>query len=119
MSPNRSLAIGGKNLEYHDLQKTKVTDLREMVKENMPDVKGAVGLKKDELVKMLADHLGIAEPHKHVEKGLGKRAIKANIREMKVKRQAALEAKEADELKKWRRLIHREKRKLRRMMHLS
>ena len=106
-------------MDYHDLQKTKVTDLREMVKEQMPDQTGVVGLKKDELIKLLADHLGIEEPHKHVEKGLGKRAIKAGIREMKLKRQAALEAGDSAELKKWRRRIHREKRKLRRMMQLS
>ena len=106
-------------MEYHDLQKTKVTDLREMMKEKMPDMKGIIGLKKDELIEKLADHLDIQQPHKHVESGLGKRAIKAGIREMKVKRQAALAAGDSSEWKKYRRLIHREKRKLRRMMQLS
>ena len=106
-------------MEYHDLQKTRVVDLREMMKEHLPEVKGITGLKKDELIEQLADKLGIEKPHKHVAAGLGKRAIKAEIRELKLKRQAALEAKDYDELKKFRRQIHRRKRRLRRMMDLS
>ena len=106
-------------MEYHDLQKTRVVDLREMMKEQLPQVTGVVALKKDELVEMLAEHMGIEKPHKHVAAGLGKRAIKAEIRDLKVKRQAALEAKDGEELRKYRRLIHRRKRKLRRMMQLS
>ena len=106
-------------MDYHDLQKTRVADLREMVKERMPEVEGVIGKKKDELVDLLAEHLGIEKPHKHVAAGLGKRRIKARIRELKVQRQAALEAGDHAELKKQRRLIHREKRKLRRLMQLS
>jgi len=106
-------------LEYHDLQKTRVADLREMVKEKMPDVQGVIGKKKDELVDLLAEHLGIEKPHKHVAFGLGKRKIKAEIRELKKTRQAALEAGDHAELRKQRRLIHRQKRKLRRLMQLS
>ena len=106
-------------MEYHDLQKTRVADLRDLMKEHLPDVKGLTGLKKDELIEQLAAKLGIEKPHKHVATGLGKRAIKAEIRDLKVKRQAALEAKEYDELKKFRRQIHRRKRRLRRMMSLS
>jgi len=106
-------------MDYHELQKTRVADLREMMKEHLPEVEGVIGLKKEELVLQLADKLGIEQPHKHVAAGLGKRAIKAEIRELKVKRQAALEAKDADELKKYRRLIHRRKRRLRRMLEFS
>ena len=106
-------------MDYHELQKTRVADLRDMMKEHLPDVTGLTGLKKDELVEQLAVKLGIEKPHKHVAAGLGKRAIKAEIREFKLKRQAALEAKDYEELKKYRRLIHRRKRRLRRMMDLS
>jgi hypothetical protein len=106
-------------MEYHDLQKTRVADLREMVKEKMPQVQGVVGKKKEELVDLLAEHLGIEKPHKHVARGLGKRRIKAVIRGMKEKREAALAAGDRAELKKQRRLIHRQKRKLRRLMQLS
>ena len=106
-------------MDYHELQKTRVTDLRDMMKEHLPDVTGLTGLKKDELVEQLAVKLGIEKPHKHVAAGLGKRAIKAEIRELKLKRQAALESNDYEELKKFRRQIHRRKRRLRRMMGLS
>nr|MEE4266723.1 hypothetical protein [Candidatus Krumholzibacteria bacterium] len=106
-------------MDYHDLQKTRVGDLRDMMKEHLPQVTGVVALKKEELVDMLAEELGIEKPHKHVAAGLGKRTIKAEIRQLKEKRQAALEASDTAELKKYRRLIHRRKRKLRRMMQLS
>lgn len=103
-------------MNYHDLQKTRVNDLREMIKENFPDVLGVVGLKKEEMVNMLADKLGIEKPHKHVAAGLGKRAIKAEIRELKVQRESAKEENNNDDVVKFRKLIHRNKRKLRRMM---
>lgn len=106
-------------MEYHDLQKTRVIDLREMMKEHLPEVTGVTAKKKEELVDLLAEKLGIEKPHKHVAAGLGKRAIKAEIRELKLKRQAALEAKDSQELQKYRRLIHRRKRRLRRMMQQS
>jgi hypothetical protein len=106
-------------MDFHELQKTRVADLREMMKEHLPDVEGVIGLKKEDLVDQLADKLGIEKPSKHVAAGLGKRAIKAEIRDLKIKRQAALEAHDAQELKKYRRQIHRRKRRLRRMMDLS
>jgi len=106
-------------MEYHDLQKTRVADLREMMKEHLPEVTGVTALKKDELVTQLAAKLGIEEPHKHVAAGLGKRAIKAEIRELKQKRAAALAAGDGNELKKYRRLIHRRKRRLRRLMQFT
>jgi hypothetical protein len=106
-------------MDFHELQKTRVADLREMMKEHLPDVEGVIGLKKEDLVDQLADKLGIEKPSKHVAAGLGKRAIKAEIRDLKVKREAALEAHDHAELKKYRRKIHRRKRRLRRMMNLS
>lgn len=106
-------------MDFHELQKTRVNDLREMMKEHCPEVVGVVGMKKEELVEALAEKLGIEKPHKHVAAGLGKRGIKAEIRELKVKRQAALEAKNSDDLKQFRRQIRRRKRRLRRMMQLG
>jgi len=103
-------------MNYHDLQKTRVNDLREMIKENFPDILGVVGLKKEEMVNMLADKMGIEKPHKHVAAGLGKRAIKAEIQELKVQREAAKDERNNEDVVKFRKLIHRNKRKLRRMM---
>lgn len=106
-------------MDYRDLQKTRVADLREMVKEKLPAVQGVIGMKKEQVVDLLAEHLGIEKPHKHVAAGRGKRAIKAHIRELKVKRQEALAAGDREELHKQRRLIHRQKRRLRRLMQLG
>ncbi len=105
-------------MEYHDLQKTRVADLRDMVKEKMPEVQGVIGMKKEQIVDLLAEHLGIEKPHKHVASAWASAKIKAEIRELKQARQAALEAGDQAELKKQRRLIHRRKRRLRRLMQL-
>lgn len=106
-------------MEFHELQKTRVSDLREMMKQHCPEVVGVVGLKKEQLIDALAEKLGIEKPHKHVAMGLGKRKIKAEIRQLKVQRQAALQAKDAVELRKFRRQIHLRKRRLRRLMQLG
>lgn len=103
-------------MQYHDLQKTRVADLRIMVKEHFPEVLGVIGLKKEEMVDMLAEKLGIEKPHKHVAAGLGKRAIKAEIRELKVQRESAKERGEKQEVAKFRKEIHRRKRHLRKLM---
>ena len=106
-------------MDYHDIQKTRVTDLRVMAKEHLPDVKGLSGLKKEDLVNMLAEKLGIEQPHKHVAAGMGKRVIKAKIRELKKERVAAMEAGQVEDLRRVRKEIHRRKRRLRRMMQLD
>ena len=36
-------------MEYHDLQKTRVGDLREMYKEHFPNAQGVIGMKKEEM----------------------------------------------------------------------
>jgi hypothetical protein len=102
-------------MDWHELNKTRVKDLRDMMSEHLPDVTGVTAMKKDQLVELLAEKLEIEKPHKAVAKGLGKGAVKAKIKELKVLRQQALEAKDPVELKKQRRAIHRLKRKLRRM----
>jgi hypothetical protein len=106
-------------MEFHELQKTRIADLREMAKEKCPEVKGVIGLKKEQLVDLLAERLGIEKPHKHVRAGLGKRAIKAQIRTLKAARVEALANGDHEALKKARRDIHRRKRRLRRMMSLK
>jgi hypothetical protein len=105
----------GGTMDWHELNKTRVKELREMMGEHLPDVTGITAMKKEEIVELLAEKLGIEKPHKTVAKGTGKGAIKAKIGELKMLRQQALEAKDQAELKKQRRAIHRLKRKLRRM----
>jgi hypothetical protein len=102
-------------MDFHELQKTRVTDLRNLAREKCPEIKGVIGLKKDQLVDLLAERLGLERPHKYVQAGLGKRAIKAEIRQLNAVRLEALAKHDHEALKKARRDIHRRKRRLRRM----
>jgi len=105
-------------MDWNELQKHKVADVRELMKEHMPEITGITQMKKDELVELLAEKLGIERPHKVVT-GLDKTAIKARLRDLKAKRQAALEAGDKVDLHRRRRQIHRLKRKLRKAASLS
>jgi len=105
-------------VDWHELNKNRVVDLRDLMKEHLPEVTGITQMKKDQLVELLAEKLEIASPHKVVE-GINKAAVKAEIRALKLKRDAALESHDHAELKKQRRTIHRLKRKLRRAMSLT
>jgi hypothetical protein len=105
-------------MDWHELEKMKVTDLRELAKEKT-ELEGVTGLHKDQLVEELATVMGIEKPHKVIEAGQGKRRIKAQIRELKVAREQALAAGNAQELRKLRRKIHGLKRRLRGMAHLT
>ena len=100
-------------MDWHELNKTRVADLREMMKQQMPDVTGVIAMKKEELVERLAAHLGVERPHKVVV-GIDKTAVRGKIKDLKKMRQQALEAQDPVGLKKQRRAIHRLKRRLRR-----
>ncbi|MBK8165712.1 MAG: hypothetical protein IPK64_07045 [bacterium] len=106
-------------MDFHELQKTRIADLRTMAKEKCPDVTGLIGLRKDELVDLLAERLHIERPHRHVVPGLGKRAIKAEIRRLKATRLDALASGDREALHTTRQAIHRRKRKLRRLASLG
>ena len=102
-------------MDFHELQKTRIADLRELARVKCPEVKGVVGLRKEQLVDLLAERLGLEKPHKHIQAGLGKRAIKAQIRQLKAAWLDAFEKHDHDALKLARRAIHRRKRRLRRL----
>ena len=104
-------------MDWHELEKMRVSDLRELAKEKT-ELEGVSGLHKDELVEKLASALGIPRPHK-VAEGAGKLAIKQQIRGLKEERQKALDARDSEQLRRVRRNIHGLKRKLRRMAHLT
>lgn len=99
---------------YEDLHGKTVAQLREIAEGIDHDaVRGYTTMHKPELVKGLCTALGI-EAHEHHEVvGVDKRAIKARIRELKARREKALEAGDSTELKQIRRKIHRLKRTLR------
>jgi hypothetical protein len=104
-------------MDWHELEKMKVTDLREMAKDKT-SLEGVVGMTKEHLVEELAKVLGIPKPHK-VSVGREKSATKKQIRETQSKVAAALEQKNHVQAKLLRREIHHLKRKLRRQAKVA
>jgi hypothetical protein len=99
---------------YEELHGLTVAALREVAKDIEHDeLHGYTTMHKEQLLLALCKALGL-EAHVHHEVvGINKKATKAEIRDLKVKRLAALEAKDGAELKRIRLRIHRLKRKLR------
>jgi len=95
-----------------ELKHKTVADLREIAKGVEHDaVQGYTQMNKEHLIGALAKALGIQHTH-HDVVGVDKASIKARIRELKAKRQAALDAHNNAELKTVRRTIHRLKRQI-------
>ena len=105
-------------MDWQELNKKRVADLRDLMKEHRPNLQGVMSMKKEQLVALLAETLGIEEPHKVVV-GIDKTAVKSKIKEHAALRQAALEAGDHAELKVQRRKIHHLKRQLRKAMNVS
>jgi hypothetical protein len=100
---------------YHDLKGKTIQELRDIAKgvENQEAVQGYSQLNKEHLLPALCKALGI-DPHEHHDVvGIDKPAIKAKMRELKTKRDAALEARDGETLKNIRRQIHRLNRQIR------
>jgi hypothetical protein len=99
-------------MDYHELEKTTVSKLREMAKEQDPELKGISGMKKQELVDLVASKMGIAVPHKIVA-GVDKATLKSQIRACKAERDAAIQSRDRAKLKETRRRLHGLRRSLR------
>ena len=99
-------------LTIEELKHKNISELREIAKDlDHEAVQGYTQLNKEHLVIALAKALGIQHTH-HDVVGVDKASIKKRIRELKVKREAALSAHNHGELKAVRRNIHRLKRQI-------
>jgi hypothetical protein len=97
---------------YEQLKHKTVAELREIAKGNEHEaLQGYTQLNKDHLLVALSKALGIQHEH-HDVVGVDKAAIKAQIREVKKKRDEALTAHDRAQLKIARRTIHRLKRRI-------
>ncbi len=97
---------------YEQLKHKTVAELREIAKgEEKEVVQGYTQMNKEHLITALAKALGIKHEH-HEVVGVDKASIKARIGEMKKKRDEALSAHDAAQLKVARRTIHRLKRQI-------
>ena len=101
-------------MDLHELETKTVNDLREMAAK-YEDIKGVSGLKKDQLIDILCEKLGI-DQHVHVPTGIGRRKIKARIRALRKKRDEALQAHDAAALADVRGEIKSNRRKLKRLI---
>jgi hypothetical protein len=99
---------------YHDLRGMTVQQLRDIAKQTGHEaVQGALQMNKDHLLPALCKALGIDAHEHHAAAGIDKAAIKAKMRELKKKKQAALEAHDHDTLRSVRRHIHSLNRQIR------
>ena len=97
---------------FEELKHKTVAELREMAKGIEHDaVQGYTQMNKEHLVVAISKALGIQHEH-HEVVGVDKAAIKARIRQLKVKRETALAAHDHAQLKAVRRNIHRLKRQI-------
>jgi DNA-binding ferritin-like protein len=100
------------------LDKMTVTELREIAKD-IPEITGAHGMKKPELLAAIKEAKGIVEePGKKAappkpKVAVSKADLKAMIRGLKTKRRQALEAKDKQMAERFRRKISKLKKKTR------
>jgi hypothetical protein len=113
----READTGGRAVDLKTIQKMTADKLRDELTK-YPDVTGVSALKKDKLVALLCDKLGI-DMHAHAAAAIDKTAIKKAIRALKKERDAATVAKDLKHATEIRHKIHREKHRLRRAIQLA
>jgi hypothetical protein len=97
---------------FEQLKHKTVAELREIAKGSEHEaLQGYTQLNKEHLIVAIAKALGIQHEH-HDVVGVDKAAIKAQIKELKKKREEALNAHDHGQLKVVRRTIHRLKRRI-------
>ena len=99
---------------YHELKGKTIQELREIAKDVQHDaVQGYSQMNKEHLLPALCTALSIPVHEHHDVVGIDKPAIKAKMRELKKKRDEALEAGDNGLLKSVRRQIHGLNRQIR------
>ena len=97
---------------YEELKNKTVAELREIAKDIEHEaVQGYTQLNKEHLLVAISKALGLKHEH-HDVVGVDKASIKARMRELKTKREAALAAHDHAQLKVVRRTLHRLKRRI-------
>jgi len=101
---------------YHELKQKTIQELRDIAQgvENQDAVQGFSQMNKDHLLPALCKALGIDAHEHHEIVGIDKPAIKAKMRELREKRDAAIEARDRATLKAVRRQLHSLNREIRR-----
>lgn len=101
-------------LTFHELKQKNVHELREIAKGIQHEaVQGYTQLNKDHLLVALATALGIPAHEHHALGGFDKSAVKAQMRDLRKKRDEALEAGDSSRLRAVRRQLHGLNRQIR------
>ena len=99
---------------YHDLKLMTLAELRDIAKDLQHDaIKGYTQMNKDHLLPALCTALGIDAHEHHAAHGELKVGAKTRMRELRVKRQEAIEAGDHASLKAIRREYHHLNHRLR------
>jgi hypothetical protein len=100
---------------FHDLKEKTLAQLREMAAGIQHEaLQGYTQLNKEHLLVQLCKALNIDMHEHHKVVGIDKTAVKGQIRQLKVRRDAALQAHDHEKLSEVRREIHRLKRTMHR-----
>ncbi len=99
---------------YEELKHKTIGELRDIAKDVQHDaVQGFSQMNKEHLFPALCHALGIDTRQHHTVHGIDKTGLKAKIRELKKRRDQALEAHDSAQLKDVRRHIHALNRQIR------
>ena len=101
-------------MDLKELEKMTVVKLREEATK-YEDVKGAIGMSKEQLIDLLAGKLGIDRKH-HVPTGIGRRALKAKIRQLHDRRGEVLASGDTKKIRVHRRRLKSLRRRLRKVI---
>ncbi len=99
---------------YEELKGKTVQELRDIAAQTGHEaVQGAKQMNKEHLLPALCTALGIDAHEHHHATGIDKPSLKSAMRELKKKRDAALESHDSAQLKSIRRQLHRLNRQIR------
>jgi hypothetical protein len=102
---------------YHELKEQNLAQLREIAATSTHEaLQGYSQLNKEHLLVQLCKAFNIDMHEHHKVVGIDKTKVKTQIKELKVKRDAALASHDSDQLKIVRREIHRLKRQMHKAM---
>ena len=101
-------------MEYKELEKMTVVKLREEAAK-FEDVKGTHGMPKDQLLDILCEKYKIDRSH-HVPKGIGRKAMKTKLKEMRGKLGDVRASGDKKKLRVHRRRVTRLNRRLRKVI---
>ena len=101
-------------MDLKTLEKMTVVKLRDEA-HKFDDIKDALGMSKEQLIDILCAKYNIDRSH-HVKKGIGRRALKGKIKELRGNRQDVLASGDRTTIRRYRRRIKSLRRRLKKVI---